>query len=307
MNEENNTENSSVRQGEEGEVSLLDMLVLVAQNLKLLIFGPLAAGLLALGVCYVVPQSYTSEAILVLPNISVNVNGVVSSAAPTTATAQAAAMMVSPLVLDPVIAELNLADGHPIHVARKKLVNQVKAVVGKDGLLRLDATANTSVEAQNIANAVISAWLKSTVPGIEERADLEKRLESAKVSLNEVDRLLKRLTAEGSSTLSQPLTRGEAGTSIVAISELQTKFLGEVLSIPRTLQGFSRDVVKQPPTLPTETVAPKKAVIAVLVTLVSGFTVLLGLFFNGMWRSVSRDPVAAKKQAALLSAIGIKA
>jgi uncharacterized protein involved in exopolysaccharide biosynthesis len=253
-----------------------------------------------------VPQSYTSEAILVLPNISVNVNGVVSSAAPTTATAQAAAMMVSPLVLDPVIAELNLADGHPIHVARKKLVNQVKAVVGKDGLLRLDATANTSVEAQNIANAVISAWLKSTVPGIEERADLEKRLESAKVSLNEVDRLSKRLTAEGSSTLSQPLTRGEAGTSIVAISELQTKFLGEVLSIPRTLQGFSRDVVKQPPTLPTETVAPKKAVIAVLVTMGSGLLLLIWIFIRQSWQNSAKSVAIAAKQGELLTAIGLK-
>jgi Chain length determinant protein len=305
MIEENNAENSTMRQGDEGEVSLLDMLVLVARNIKLLILGPLAAGLLALGVCYLVPQSYTSEAILALPNISVN--GTVNQAATATATAQAAAIMVSPIVLDPVIASLNLAEGHPIQVARKKLVNQVKAVAGKDGLLRLDATADTPVAAQNIANAVISAWLKSSLPGAEEQADLEKRFESAKSSLDAVDRLLKRLTTEGSSTLSQPLTRGEAGTSIVAISELQAKFLGEVLSIPRTLKGYSHDVVKQAPTLPTETVAPKKAVIAVLVTLMSGLLTLLGLFFSGVWRSVSRDPVAAKKQAALLSAIGFKA
>lgn len=283
---------------EESEVSLLDLLVVVAENLKLLLLGPFAAGLLALGICYLVPQSYTSEAILALPLMSIN--GTFNPTA--TATAQAAAIMTSPLVLDPVIVSLNLSEDRPIQGARKKLVNQVRAVVGKDGLLRLDTTANTPVEAQNIANAVISAWLKSTVPGAEERADLEKRLESAKFSLDAVDRLLKRLTTEGSSTLSQPLTRGEAGTSIVAISELQAKFLGEVLSIPRTLQGYSRDVVKQSPTLPTETVAPKKGLIAVLATMGSGVILLVYVFLRKNWRSSLQDGEKAKKQARLLAA-----
>lgn len=276
----------------ESEVGLLDMLVVVAENLKLLILGPVAAGLLALGICYLVPQSYTSEAIIALPNAS---NAV---------TSQAAALMTSALVLDPVIASLNLSDGHPIQVARKKLVSQIKAVVGKDGLLRLDVTANTPAEAQNIGNAVISAWLKSTIPGAQDRADLEKRLESAKSSLDAVERLLKRITTDGASNLAQPLTRGEAGTSIVAIGELQTKFLGEVLSIPRTLQGYSREAVKQPPTLPTEPVSPKKGFIATFVALGFGFLILLSIFISRAWRNASQDPHKAEKQRRVNRALG---
>lgn len=281
----------------ESEVGLLDMLVVVAENLKLLILGPLAAGLLALGICYLVPQSYTSEAIITLPNAPNAPN------AANAATSQAAAFMTSALVLDPVIASLNLSDGHPIQVARKKLVSQIKAVVGKDGLLRLDVTANTPAEAQNIGNAVISAWLKSTIPGAQDRADLEKRLEVAKVSLEGVERLLKRLTAEGASSLSQPLTRGEAGTSIVAIGELQAKFLGDVLGIPRQLLGYSRDVIRQPPTLPTEPVSPKKALIATLVALISGFLLLLWIFLCQAWSNASQDPDKAKKQRRLNTAL----
>ena len=290
--------------GEESVASLLDVLIVLAENIKLLVLGPLAVGLTALGICYLVPQSYTSEAIIALPNIVSN--GAANPVLTTTATTQAAAVMTSALVLDPVIASLNLSEGRPIQVARKKLVNRIKANVGKDGLLRLDVTADSPAEAQNIGNAVIAAWLKTTVPGAEERADLEKRLESAKSSLDAVERLLKMITTEGATRLTQPLTRGEAGTSIVAIGELQTKFLGEVLSIPRTLKGYSQDVVKQPPTLPTEPVAPKKGLIATLVALCTGFVLLLFVFLRQGWRRSSQDPERAARQERLVGALGFK-
>lgn len=282
----------------EKEVSLLDLLVVVADNLKLLILGPVVVGLLALGIGYALPQSFTSQAILALPTTTTT-----TTPTPT----QAAAMMVSPSVLDPVIRSLNLSAGHAIEGARTKLANQIKAVVGKDGLLRLDVAGNTPLEAQTIANSVIDNWLKSTVPVEHDRADLEKRLAYAKLALASVDRLLERLTAEGAATLNKPLTRGEAGTSIVAVGELQARYFGEVLTIPRTLQGLSRDVVvKQSPTLPTEPVAPKKSMMAVLAALGSGFALLLWVFMRQAWKNAAHDPEAAEKQARLRAAMGFK-
>ena len=215
-------------------------------------------------------------------------------------------MLVSPIVLDPVIESLNLSKGQPIQVARTGLASQIKAAVGKDGLLRLDVTANTPLQAQAIANAVIDTWLKSTRPGEQDRVDLEKRLAYAKVSLESIRRLLERLTAEGATDLNKPLTRGEAGTSIVAVGELQARYLGEVLSIPRSLQGLSRDVVVQPPTLPTEPVAPKKSLIAVLAALGSGFALLLWVFMRQAWKNAAQDPQAAEKQAKLCATLGFK-
>ena len=54
---------------EENETSLLDLLVVVAENLKLLILGPFAVGLLALGIAFTLPQSYVSQAIHFTPPI----------------------------------------------------------------------------------------------------------------------------------------------------------------------------------------------------------------------------------------------
>lgn len=275
---------------EEDEISLLDLLLVVAQNLRLLILGPLFVGLLALGVGYVLPSSFTSSAMLALP---------------TPTQAQAAAMMASPLVLDSVIQHLDLSVGQTIQVAREELAKKIKATVGKDALLRLDVTAHSPAQAQSIANAVIDTWLKSTVPGERERTDLEIRLTYAKTSLAAVTGLLERLTKEGSAALNTPLTRGEAGTSLVAVGELQSRYLAETLSIQRTLQGLSRDVVAQPPTLPTESVASKRGLIAVFAALGSGFALLLWVFMRQAWRNAALDPVGAQKLTRLRAALGL--
>ncbi len=49
---------------EDDEISLLDLLQTIVDNLRLLVIGPLVAGLLAYGVALVVPKTYESTAIL---------------------------------------------------------------------------------------------------------------------------------------------------------------------------------------------------------------------------------------------------
>lgn len=273
------------------EVSLLDMLLVVAENLRLLVLGPLVVGALAWAFAYFLPQNYTSEAMLAFPIATAN---------------QAAAVMVSPLVLDPIIESLHLLDGHPMQVARLALAKQLKTTVGKDGFLRLEVTAQSPYQAQTIANAVIDTWLKTTMPGEQSRADLQKRLSYAQTSLDAVTRLIARLDAGGGANLNKPLNRGDAGTTLVSLGELQARYLGEVLSIPRELQGVSREVVKQPPTLPTEPVSPKKSLIAALAALAAGFVLLLWVFVQNAWRTSVENPLTAEKCRKLVAAVGVK-
>lgn len=269
----------------------------------MLILGPLLAGLVALGIGYALPQSYVSQAILLIPSTNqTNQTNQTNLPSP----AQAAAMMTSPLVLDPIIATDPELSAKPIETARIALAGKLKAAVAKDGLLRLDATATQPQAAQALANAVIDNWLKSTVPGPQDRADLEKRLSYASNALASVTTLLNTLSVNGAVSLGKPLTRGEAGTSLVGLGELQTRYLNDVLAIPRALQGLSRDVVKQPPTLPTEPVSNKKALIAVMATLGAGFALLLFVFMRQAWRNASQDPDTAPKMARLRAAFGAR-
>jgi hypothetical protein len=283
----------------ESEVSLLDLMLVIAENIKLLVIGPIVVGLLALGVSYALPQSFVSQAILALPTQT-------QTQTQTQTATQAAAMMVSPLVLDPIIATYKIGEGKPLQIARDAFAKRVNAVVGKDGLLRLDVTDTSATQAQALANAVIDGWLNSTVPGAQESEDLEKRLEFAQNRLRSVTALLDRLSVDGAVSLSKPLTRGEAGTGLVAVGELQSRYLADVLAIPRALKGLSRDVVKQPPTLPAEPVSNKKSLIVVLAALGSGFVLLLFVFMRQAWKNAASDPEAALKQSQLKRALGFK-
>ena len=275
------------------QASLLDLLLVLAENAKLLLLGPLLAGLLALGVSFTLPQQFVSEAILAVP-------------ATPRPPAQAASLMRSSLVLDPVVAAFDLAKSRPVNQARQALADTVKSSVGKDGLLRLEVTGPSPAQAQAIANSVIDAWLKTTKPAEQDRKDMETRLAYAKASLGDTSALLMRLSKESASYLAQPLSRGEAGTTLASVGELQTRYLNEVLSVTRALQGLSRDVVVQSPTLPTEHVSPKKSLITMLVALAAGFALLLGVFVRLTWRKLTSQPEAAPTLGKLRAAIKLK-
>lgn len=72
----------------EDEISLLDLLVTVSENIKLLILGPLAAGLCALGVSFTLPATY--ESVAILPSEAAGINSTLRL----------------PSVLDPVVVSL---------------------------------------------------------------------------------------------------------------------------------------------------------------------------------------------------------
>jgi uncharacterized protein involved in exopolysaccharide biosynthesis len=276
---------------EENEISLLDLLVVVAENLKLLILGPFAAGLLGLGIAFTLPHSYVSQAILVLPT-------------PTPTPTQAAAMMISPIVLDRAAESLKLSKEQPIQVARKTLANVIKVTAGKDDLLRLDVSAPSAIQAQAIANAVIDSWLISTVPSEDDRADLEKRLVYAKLAFDSTTRFMESVTTKDEISLNEPLLQGQGGITIVAVEEWRARSLEEVLSLQRMLNGLSRDIVIQPPTLPTEHVSTNKGLFATLSALAAGFALLLWVFMHQAWRNAVLDPQAAPKLARLRAALG---
>jgi Chain length determinant protein len=281
---------------EQGEISLLDLLLVVAENLRLLVLGPLLVALLAWGVAWTLPKSYLSQAIIALP-------GTAPNAPPALSANQAASMLQSPLVLDAVVSQLRLFPDLEAQAARKRLAEQIKPTVGKDGLLRLEVSGQQPEQAMSITNTLIDAWLKSTVPGPSESRDLQKRLGYAEKSLEAVSHAIAALASD-SGRLSKPM--GGDGTTLAALGDLRARFLNESMDISRTLQGLNRDVVKQPPTLPTEAESPKKALIAVVSGLATGFLLLLWVFVRQAWRAGQTDPVLAEKHARLRRSLGLK-
>jgi hypothetical protein len=286
---------------EEREMGALDLLLVIAENIRLLVLGPVLIGVLAWGLAHFLPSTYSSQAILVLPPPPAVPSMILTQ--PMQTPAQAASLMVSPLVLDPVIELLHLSEGDSIKVARDSLAQQVKPVVGKEGLLTLDVRADSPVLAQAICAAVVDVWLKTTVPGQQDRAYLEQRLTFAKTALDSVTALIDRLGTDGEARLGKPLTRGEAGNSLVGLAELQERYLNNVLTIPNDMQGYPRDVVKQAPTASVETSRPTKLVFAIMSAATVGVLLLLWLLLRHAWARSARDAALAEKQSRIVLAM----
>lgn len=151
---------------------------------------------------------------------------------------------------------------------------------------------------------MIDAWLKSTVPGEQQREDLQKRLVYAKTALDSLRQLLDRMSRDGATSLNKPLAWGAADTAlVVAVHELQTRYLSDVVAIPRALKGLSREVVMQAPTLPTEPVTPRKGLVSALTVLATGFVLFLWVLLRQAWVSAAKDPLSIRKQQQVLMAL----
>ena len=258
--------------------AFLDLLVLLAQNLKLLIIGPLVAGLCALGISFLVPPTYQSVAVL-------------QAEQPT------ASLMVTASVLDPVIANLGLAKDETLEEARLRLrEKQIKTTVGRnDKLLTLTVSDRSAAQAQAIANALISQTYRESQPKSTVRARLETQLAEARERLKNAQDasagLLKRLEANVSgANAGAELARGYAellGATGAAQSQIS--------ALEAQLEGLSAAQLVQSPTLPMKPSQPKKGLIAIGATLGAGLLLLIFIFLRHTWRSTAINPDASER------------
>lgn len=270
------------------EISLLDMLVTLAENVKLLIIGPLVMGLCALGIGFVLPQTYQSVAVL-------------------QAEQSTASLMSTAAVLDPVIASLGLAKDDTVEDARRKLREQIKTVIGRnDKLLTLTVSATAAQQAQAIANAVLQQTYLQSRPKGNVRARLETQLVEAQTRLKNAQDaaagLLKRLESSGSGANGgAELARGYADL-LSATGAAQN----QISALESQLEGLSEAMVIQAPTLPQKASQPKKGLIAIGATLATGLVLLLFVFMRQALRNTVANETSSGKLARIRRALGLK-
>lgn len=270
------------------EHGLLDLLIAVVQRTRLLVIVPLLAGLAGFTVAYLKPPTYTSEAILAMAEAT---------------SKQAALIMVTPLVIDPVIDKLNLTRDMPLEQARDQLVAQIRTKVARDGLLRIEVGAPSPAQAQLLARAVIESWRATTVPGEQEKQELQARLIYVQKMLKSIDLLMARLTTESPVYFDGAVARGDRGLTLVSMGELQAKYFAESYAIPRALQGVSPDVVRQQPSLPTRPAPAGKASFAILLTISTFLLLLIAVLMKHLLDRYVVDTRNAIKMARLRSAL----
>ena len=281
---------------QEDEISLLDLLVVVAENIKLLVIGPLLAGLVALGVAFVLPQSYTSVTYLKSGD-----GGKAIEAA-----------MKTPVVLASAVAKIYpdqpVVPGSAEESALLKQIRFQAALKQKTGaaLAEMQVDGPTPQKAQGLASALVGSWLESTKPQPQTKLEIERKLKLTREALDKVTEIIDRQTKESSSAV-LPNLQYDVAASLVNLLTLRNGYVDQIAQLELKLSGASPDTVFSPPTLPTEPVSNKKALIAIMTTLATGFALLLFVFMRQAWRNAAQDPQAAPKLARLRAALGRKA
>ena len=244
------------------DIGLLDILMAVAENIKLLLVVPLLVGLCALGICFMVPQSYQSVSVL-------------------QADSTTASLMITAPVLDPVIAAFGLAQDDTLEGARTELRQQIKTAIGRsDKLLTVTVSARSPQQSQAIANALIQQTFKEGRPKANVRTRLETQLAEARLRLKNAQDaaavLLTRIDLPGSASSGESeLARGYAEL-LGATGAAQS----QIITLEAQLEGLSEAQLVQSPTLPERASTPKKGLIAISATLGTGLAVLIFLIMR---------------------------
>ena len=268
------------------DVGLLDILVTLSENIKLLIVGPLLVGLCALGIAFVVPKTFESIAVL-------------------RADQATASLMTTAVVLDPVATSLGLTQEESVEEARRLLREQIKAAVGRtDKLLTLTVSATAPQQAQAIASAVLQQTYVQSRPKGSERARLETQLQDAKARTKSAEdaavTLLKRMDSNGA-TGSTESARGYAELLNVAAAAQN-----QVAAFQAQLEGLTDAQLVQPPTLPQKASKPKKGLIAIGTTLAAGLVLMLFVLVRQTVRGSVKDANAASKMARIRRALALR-
>jgi capsular polysaccharide biosynthesis protein len=267
---------------EDDDISLLDLLHTITENLRLLVIGPIVVGLLALAGASLWPKTYESTVILKAEQVT-------------------ASLMLSAAVLDPIAANLGYTPKLDQDAARDKLKSQIKSSFNaKDKLLTLTTQADTPQAAQALAKVVLQQTYTLSQPRDSEKLRLQKQLAQAQAREKEATQtaqLLGRKMDGGGASGASEVAQGYA-QMIGVVKESQAT----QIDIERQLQGLDASALVQEATLPTKHAAPKRGLVTIMATLAAGFALLLFVFIRQALRNASQDAESAQKLSAIQTA-----
>jgi len=220
---------------DDDEISLLDLLQTIVDNLRLLVFGPLAVGITALGLSYLIPPTYTAKTQFLPPQqqqsaaasmlaslgslggLAGAVGGIKNPAD------QFLAYMKSVTVQDALIDRFKLLERYEAKTktdARLALTGSVRAASGKDGLISVEVDDKDPKFAAELANAHVEELGKllgklATTEAQQRRLFFEKQLTLAKDKLIQSEIELKATGVSGSVLKSNP------ASAVAAVASLQ--------------------------------------------------------------------------------------
>lgn len=261
--------------------TLIDLLLVIVENLRLLVIGPVVVGLIVFLITSIWPKTYESTAILKAEQITASI---IDSAA----------------VLDPIAKSLGYTPAMPLEDARLKLKEQIQGRFSpKDKLITVTTKAHTPQASQALNLSVLQQVFAQSKPRDSEKARLEKQLEQAKAREKEASQsaqlMGKKLENTGNPGASE-VAQGYAQMLRVVQESQATQS-----SIEQLLNGLDASALVQEATLPTKHSEPKRGLSTVLAVQAAGFLLLIWVFVRNSIRNSKRNIHSSQKLAVLKS------
>ena len=246
---ENATSNAQASSGEmqdDDEISLLDLLQVIVDNLRLLVLGPLVCGLVALGISFSItpiftaktqfltPQQQQSSAASMLASFGA-LGGLAGAATGLKNPAdQYAAFLKSVSLQDALIDRFKLLEKYEAKLktgARMTLAGSVRIASGKDGLISIEVDDKDPKFAADLANAHVAELRKllgrlAVTEAQQRRMFFEKQLQITKENFTKADLALKSSGINTSVLKSSPASAVEAVARLKAGISVQEVKLG---------------------------------------------------------------------------------
>jgi len=230
---------------EDDEISLLDLLQTIVDNLRLLVLGPLAVGLAALGISFAIPPTYTAKTQFLPPQQQQSaaasmlaslgsLGGLAGAAAGLKNPAdQYVAYLKSNSVEDALIDRFKLMDRYDEDYkqdARKALEKNVRIASGKDGLISVEFDDKDPKFAAEVANAYVEE-LRTVLGRLavteaqQRRLFFEKQLVQAKDNLTAAEQALK---ATG---ISDSVLKSNPASAVAGVAALKAQITAQEVKV----------------------------------------------------------------------------
>jgi tyrosine-protein kinase Etk/Wzc len=234
---------------DDDKISLLDLLQVVADNLRLLVLGPLVAGLLALGYSFTItptftattkfmpPQQQQSGAAAMLAGLGA-LGGLASAAGIKNPADQYVTFLKSNSLQDALIDRFKLMERLETKSredARSAVAGSVQIASGKDGLITIYASDRDPIFAAQLANAHVEELGRllnhfAVTEAQQRRLFFEKQLAKAK------DNLVKAEQSLASSGVNSSVLKS-TGAAVAAVAQLKGQIAAQEIKLA-SMRGY---------------------------------------------------------------------
>lgn len=273
---------------EDDEIDFLELLVVAAENIRLLILGPLIVGILTLGIAYQISPTYESVSILQTGKIKPH---------------SISSMVQSADILESVAKELAIEQEITPAQRVKNMQKRVVASVGRqDNFVTIAARASTPDQAYKLNQVILQHVYPLTRPIAMDAQNIKEQIKILKESLGS-GTLLEKTTSKllESGQFSDGAARLYAETRN---TNLQRAI--DIVNLESQLEGLGKDNLIQQPTVSDVPVKPLKGLIAVIAALVAGMVFLIFVFTRHAFRNACKNPEREDVLRRLRTALWLK-